>query len=49
MSGIDNNENRTELVKIIQQILDMAKAAGATQAEADIGSGHGLSEAPQEN
>ncbi len=43
MSHPDNNNNRAELEGIVQQVLDAAKSAGATSAEADIGTGNGLS------
>ncbi|MCZ6525766.1 MAG: metalloprotease PmbA [Gammaproteobacteria bacterium] len=43
MNRPDNNNNRAELEDIIQQVLDAAKSAGATSAEADIGTGNGLS------
>lgn len=43
MNRPDNNNNRADLEDIIQQVLDVAKSAGATSAEADIGTGNGLS------
>ena len=35
-------QERTELTGLIQQILEEAKQQGATDAEADIGTGAGL-------
>lgn len=41
--GHPDNNNQKELEDIIQQALDEAKSAGATSAEADVGTGNGLS------
>jgi PmbA protein len=39
----ENLNTRSEMESIIQQVLDYARAEGATSAEADIGCGEGLS------
>ena len=43
MNGIDNGKHKQELMDIVQQTLDLARSAGATAAEVDIGTGSGLS------
>ncbi|MFQ5661481.1 MAG: metalloprotease PmbA [Gammaproteobacteria bacterium] len=43
MSHTDNRHSKAVLIGIIQRLLDIAKATGATAAEVDIGTGMGLS------